>query len=423
MLFIYGALKVGGLETFFVRMAKERFNKKLPTTILLLSKPEQSNPELLGEMKKYANVIFPEDIFYGPSYLCRKFPLLFPIKQKITLDRLKDVDQIHVYDGMHALLGSRLAQQLGRNLPITVGFYHYIKYLWGGENVALHEKINRQFVFDYLPSNALLFFSKGSQELYTKFKLKNFENSNTFSLGVVDKKDLHIGGSIRNPLKLIAVGRLVEFKTYNFFMVEVIGKLLEKGFDVKFDIYGDGPLKQDVQDKINDARLQHKIVLKGTLEYSKFDETVKNYDLFIGSGTAIIQAAALGLPCIVGVENMIKQKTYGYFSDVCHLQYNRKGLDITLFDVSDLITDYIAMTDNERLAIKQNHVKCIDAFTNDNCQNSMDALKNIQMPKVSFKLNRWIYELSRFVDRINMRFNSRHPRRTQFEDFRNINER
>ena len=59
MLFIYGALPVGGIETFFVRMAKERFKKKLSTSILLLSKPEQSNNELLSEIKKYANVIFP----------------------------------------------------------------------------------------------------------------------------------------------------------------------------------------------------------------------------------------------------------------------------------------------------------------------------------------------------------------------------
>lgn len=418
MLFIYGALPVGGIETFFVRMAKERFNKKLPTSILLLSKPEQSNPELLGEMKKYANVIFPEDIFYGPSYLCRKFPLLFPIKQKITLDRLKDVDQIHVFDGMHALLGSRLAQKLGKNLPITVGFYHYIKYLWGGDKVAWHERLNRTFIFSYLPEEALLFFSVGNRELYVKHKKQKFDNSNTFRLGVIDKKEVTPAGDLTTPLKIAAVGRLVEFKTYNFYMVDVVKKLIDKGIDVRFYIYGDGPLKQKIQGKINKANLQDKIVLKGTLEYSSFDSTVSNYDLFIGSGTAIIQASSLGVPCITGVENMLESKTYGYFCDVWQHEYNLKGLELPLFDVEDIIYDFVKSTEISRKQLKESHINSIDSFTNESCQNSMDALKNIQMPRTSFKFNRWFYELSRVVDRINMRFNSRHPFNTRHKDLK-----
>lgn len=423
MLFIYGALPVGGIETFFVRMAKERFKKKLPTSILLLSKPEQSNDELLAEIKKYANVIFPQDIFHGPELLCRRLPLLLPLKRKKILEILKDVDQIHVFDGMHAILGYRLSQKLGKNLPITIGFYHYIKYLWGDSNVAWHEKLNREFIFNYLPEQSLLFFSEGSRDLYRKHKNKSFDNSKTFRLGVVDKKNTDLSGTLKLPLKIVAVGRLVEFKTYNFFMVEVIGMLLKQGIDIQFDVYGDGPLKQDVQDKINQENLQDKISLKGTLDYSKFDETIKTYDLFIGSGTAIIQAAALSIPCIVGIENMVKPRTYGYFSDVHSLHYHRKGLDIPLFEVGKMITNYVYMTDNERLAIKQSHVDCIDAFTNESCQNSMDALKNIEMPACEFKFNRWVYELSRVADRINMKFNRRHPLRTRFEDFRKINEK
>ncbi|OOF20611.1 hypothetical protein BZJ19_16975, partial [Salinivibrio proteolyticus] len=65
----------------------------------------------------------------------------------------------------------------------------------------------------------------------------------------------------------------------------------------------------------------------------------------------------------------------------------------------------------------------IDSFTNESCQKSMDSLKNIEMPACEFKFNRWVYEFSRVADWINMKFNSRHPRKTQFEDFRNINEK
>lgn len=423
MLFVYGALTVGGIETFFVRMAKERFEKNLPTSILLLSKPEQSNNELLYEIKKYANVIFPEEVFYGFSFFCRRFPLLSPVKPKAILNKLMKVDQIHVFDGMHAMLGYRLSQKLGKNLPITIGFYHYIKYLWGGSNVAWHEKLNREFIFNYLPEKSLLFFSEGNRDLYIKHKKQKFEESNTFRLGVIDKKEVSLSGDLITPLKIATVGRLVEFKTYNFYMIDVVKKLIDRGIDVEFDIYGDGPLKQQIKEKIKKANLQDKIVLKGTLDYSKFDTTIANYDLFIGSGTSIIQASALGVPCIVGVENMTVPKTYGYFCDVWQHEYNLKGLNLPLVNVEVIIHRFISMEKSHRLGLKQKHLSCINMFTNESCQNSMDELKIIEVPQIEFKFNRWIYELSRVVDRINMKFNSRHPRRTQFEDFRKINEK
>lgn len=418
MLFIYGALPVGGIETFFVRMAKERFHKNLHTSILLLSKPERSNDELLSEIKKYASVIYPEDIFYGFSFFCRRFPLLSPVKPKAVLDKLMKVDQIHAFDGMHALLGYRLSQKLDRKLPVTIGFYHYIKYLWGGGNVAWHEKLNRDFIFNYLPEKSLLFFSEGNRELYIKHKKQEFGESNTFRLGVIDKKEVALSGGLITPLKIVAVGRLVEFKTYNFYMIDVVKKLIDKGIDVEFDVYGDGPLKQQIQEKIKKANLQDKILLKGTLDYSKFDTTIANYDLFIGSGTAIIQASALGVPCIVGVENMIAPKTYGYFCDVWQHEYNLKGLDLSLFKVEDIIHEFISMEKKQRLELKQKHLNCIVMFTNESCQNSMDELKKIEMPQAEFKYNRFFYIISRGIDVINIKFNKKHPRVTQFEDFK-----
>lgn len=409
MLFIYGALPVGGIETFFVRMAKERFQKCLPTSVLLLSKPCQSNYELLSEMKKYANVIYPEDIFYGPTFISQRFPLLSVLKAKATLEKLKEVNQIHAFDGMHALLGYRISKELQKNIPITVGFYHYIKYLWGGDKTAWHETVNRKFIFNYLPEEALLFLSEGNRELYIRCKKQSFEKSHTFRLGVVDKKEVALSGVIGKPLKIVAVGRLVEFKTYNLYMVDVVERLTKKGLDIQLDIYGDGPLYNKIQEKIEKANLQKKVVLKGAFDYSEFDEIIANYDLFICSGTAIIQASSLGVPSIVGVENMLEPDTYGYFCNVCSYEYNLKGLNLPLTKIESIICDFINMDRKERRKLQQRHLDCIEPFTNESCQHSMDKLKNISMPNVAFKFNKWIYEVSRVVDRINMKFNSSHP--------------
>lgn len=418
MLFIYGALPVGGIETFFMRMAKERHRLGLHTSILLLSLPYESDPELLNEMKKYANVLFPDDIFLNFGKFTRRLPLLVPVKKRALERALRSVDQIHASDGMHALLGYRLSNMLNKNITITVGFYHYIKFLWGGDNVAWHEKVNRRFIFDFLPEESLLLFSEGNRQLYIKHKRKKLTDANTFRLGVIDKKNIKVSGEVNLPIKIVAIGRLVDFKTYNFYMIKVLKNLKTKGFNVQFDIYGDGPLKAQIADEINKAGLSDSIHLKGTLDYLKFDETVSNYNLFIGSGTAIIQAAALGLPSIVGVENVIEAETYGYFSDVNQYEYNLKGLDLEMISVEAIIEDYINMNTQQRKTLISSHLKCIDSFTNESCQKSMDELKYIAMPAKKLKYNRWLYEFSRILDRVSMRFNKRHPKLTQFEDFK-----
>lgn len=422
MLFIYGALSVGGIETFFVRMAKERKENGLSTSILLLSKPEASDKELLSEMRQNAQVLFTSDLFSFPFIFSQRFPLLAPVKKQVLKDCFKHVDQVHVFDGMHALLGYRLSKLVDKNIPITIGFYHYIKYLWGGDRVANFERLNRKFVFDYLPQEALVMFSEGNRQLYIKHKKMNFDKAQIFRLGVVDKKQVKLSGERNTPLKIIAIGRLVEFKTYNFYMLDVLNSLRQKGLPVQFDIYGDGPLKSQIQENIDKLDLNDLVHLKGTLKYSLFDQVVSQYDLFIGSGTAIIQAASLGVPSIVGVENVIQAKTYGYFSDVHQYEYNLKGLDLPFISVEKMIEDYVAMSATERFNLKKAHLDSIEAFTNQACQKSMDSLKNIKMPEQPFRYNRWVYEFSRVMDRINMRINKNHPRLTQFEDFKKLNE-
>ena len=419
MLFIYGALPVGGIETFFMRMAKERHRLGLHTTILLLSLPHESNPELLNEMKKYANVLFPDDIFLNLGKFTRRLPLLVPVKKRALERILENVDQIHASDGMHALVGYRLSNMLNKNIIVTVGFLSLHKVFVGRVMVLLGmKKLIANLYLIFYPEKSLLFFSEGNRQLYIKHKRKKLTDANTFRLGVIDKKDIKVSGEVNLPIKIVAIGRLVDFKTYNFYMIKVLKNLKTKGFNVQFDIYGDGPLKAQIADEINKAGLSESIHLKGTLDYLKFDETVSNYNLFIGSGTAIIQAAALGLPSIVGVENVIEAETYGYFSDVNQYEYNLKGLDLEMISVETIIEDYINMNTQQRKALISSHLECIDSFTNESCQKSMDELKYITMPAKKLKYNRWIYEFSRILDRVSMRFNKRHPKLTQFEDFK-----
>ena len=128
------------------------------------------------------------------------------------------------------------------------------------------------------------------------------------------------------------------------------------------------------------------------------------------------------MPSIVGVEYVFQPKTYGYFSDVHQYDYNVKGLKLPLISVEKMIADYSAMNESDRLNLKQAHLNSVEAFTNEACQKSMDALKNIKMPEQMFTFNRWRYHLSRALDGINMKVNKRHLWLTRFDHFSEIDE-
>lgn len=418
MLFIYRTLSLGGIETFFVRMAKERNKLGLHTKILLFSKPHESDTTLLREMSKYAEVIFAEQVFLNIPLLTKRTPVIVPIKKKALKDLFENVDQVHVSLGVHALLGYRLIKKLNLSIPITVGFYHYNVYLWGGSNVAKNVKIDRNFVFSYLPRKSLLFFSEGNKNFNQKSTSLDFSGSSTFRLGVVDHKDNEIKGSTHSPLKIVAVGRLEEFKSYNLYMIDTVKNLKSKGIEVQFDIYGDGPLKEQMQKNINIEGLETQVHLKGKLDYLNFDNTVMEYDLFIGSGTSIIQAASLGVPSIVGIENFNLPETYGFFSSVYEHEYNLKGIDLPTVNVIKLIEKYIDLDINERLSLKTAHKECIESFTNASCQQYLSNLNIVEMPSSPYKYNRLFYSLSLLFDGVKIKLFKNHPYNRRHRDFK-----
>jgi hypothetical protein len=399
MLFIHGALDIGGIETFFVRMAKIRYRKGLNTSILLLSEPHRSNEELLEEMRKYADVYFLRDLFHtGIAHgLIHYFPLLLRVRSSRVKEIFESIDQIHGSDGMCLLLGYKLSKVAGIEVPVTFGSYHYSKHNRGKVRFY-YERINRSFIFEYLPHELLMFFSKGNREYYEKKKNIDLSKSHIFRLGVVDDKYVKVTGDISVPLRICTVGRLVEQKSYNLFMVDVIRSLIDRGIHANFDIYGYGPNEKVIDEKIRALNLEDYVFLKGTLEYSIFDEVVSSYDMFIGSGTAIIQAASLGVVSIVGVENIDSPQTYGYFSEVCSYEYNLKGLNLPLFNVIDLIDNFEKMNPLERFNHRQAHLNSIRQFTNEGCQSSLNALKNGLLPNEEFRFNRWLYEVTRLLD-------------------------
>lgn len=103
--------------------------------------------------------------------------------------------------------------------------------------------------------------------------------------------------------KLIAIGRLSKEKGFDD-LIDIVSILKQKNKKVKLDIYGDGPLKNDLNKKIELLSLQDNIELKGFVPHDEIIKKIKYYDLFLMTshtesfGIVLIEAMSNSLACI-----------------------------------------------------------------------------------------------------------------------------
>ena len=383
MIIIHGSLAMGGVETFILRMAKQRHNENKSTVIMLLSAEQGSDSGLVAEARKYATVLFLPDITSLPELVSRYFPfhlsLLLPIRADLG-KYLKDVTHVHATCGISAYFYAHIAKHLPPNVKFTIGVYHSLEFCWGTQQLPYFERKNRELFFDKTSKGSIIFFNESMLPLYEKVRGQSFSEVNLFPLGVIESSNTSqeqisqpsLSGS---SLKLVSVGRLVPFKTYNLHMIDVVAKLLRDGIAVEYDIYGDGPLEQEIRKRVSEQGLQTHINLKGILDYDRFAEVVSSYDIFIGSGSAIVQAAGLGVSAIVGIENIEVPDTYGFLADIDGFSYNEDGL-YSKKPIIEVLGSYSKLSGAERNALSQRHIRKANEFSMAQCVANFDNIQH-----------------------------------------------
>jgi glycosyltransferase involved in cell wall biosynthesis len=110
--------------------------------------------------------------------------------------------------------------------------------------------------------------------------------------------------------KIIYSGRLAKGKNL-FKWIDIAGKIFKKFPDFRFELYGNGPLKQQLQDYIIVNNLGKIVVLKG--HYSNVEEIYQNADLLIflseyeSFGNVVVESILCGTPVIAGEISSMKE--------------------------------------------------------------------------------------------------------------------
>ncbi|MBQ0062669.1 MAG: glycosyltransferase [Prevotella sp.] len=147
----------------------------------------------------------------------------------------------------------------------------------------------------------IVFQSTGAQHYYSK---KTQEKShiifNPLQVEFLPKKQ-YMPDDDKKQRVIVAVGRLSEQKNHKL-LITAFNSIKDDIPNVVLQIFGDGPLRESLQDYINSLHLQEHVILMGNK--NNVTDYVSQADVFVlpslyeGQPNALLEAMCIGVPCI-----------------------------------------------------------------------------------------------------------------------------
>src|SRR6266487_2387569 len=98
--------------------------------------------------------------------------------------------------------------------------------------------------------------------------------------------------------RIISIGRLVAFKGFDY-LIDACGELARRGLDFTCEIIGDGPVRDDLQTKIDMLNLSPRVNLLGSLSQGAVLEKLQAADIFALASVVERQGASDIFPTVI----------------------------------------------------------------------------------------------------------------------------
>lgn len=165
--------------------------------------------------------------------------------------------------------------------------------------------------------------------------------------------------------RIVSVGRLVRGKSYNLYMIEVVQRLRAKGHPVRWDVYGTGELEAEMRSRIRNMALDSVIHLHGHLHHEDTPEIMSKAGMFVGGGTAIIEAAFCHVPGVPGISHSKTEETYGYVYDLPFGTFGEELSGRATQPTTDLLERLLLLPEAEYLAEMEKTRRYVQPFALD----------------------------------------------------------
>ena len=293
MIFIQDQFLLGGIEVLEMKVVEALLDVGCEVTLAF---------NVAGDVPK-AGKAFRTFMHEGYSDLIsRSHTLVSASRKPITLVTL------HPSAAMAAVC---ISEKLQRAVPsVDVRVFQWVShsraFFFSGRVVSALLKRT----FFSLPVGSTYFMNEPAKLAHSAHWNRSLEEYNILQIVGRDPKAFNTATSVAR-VRIVSVGRLVAFKGYNRYAPEIIAKLRSDGLDVTWDIWGYGPDESIISEAIEALGVSSSVRLRGSLDHSRFDEIVSGYDVFIGMGTAVLEAAKTETPTLVAVENT-SDRCYGF---------------------------------------------------------------------------------------------------------------
>lgn len=163
------------------------------------------------------------------------------------------------------------------------------------------------------------------------------------------------------PARIVSIGRIDDgLKLYNWNLIKPLKTLRDGGVDLRWHIYGGGRSDQiaSLEAAIDEAGCRDFIVYEGELAYEDMERVLADTDVFVGMGTAAVEAASMGVPAVVARAYDQEPTSYGFLYE---LPFGNVGEEIVgreSVPIVDFMRSALTMADAEYVELRE---QCVQA--------------------------------------------------------------
>ena len=373
---VYGSLRTGGIETMIVRVAN--FYAKSGVHVTLCCTAGGKLERLLDPAINVMDYVATTDLIHTLRLL------------EFWQRRTSRVLMIS-FDPISAARALMVEMKIGRRAQLAniSGVFHPRAYFMSGERrdrVFVNRQLARAF-----GKSRMFFMNDECLESHSLRWNESLESCTVLPLPV-NEVSATWTPSREKAVRIISVGRLVDFKAYNLGAAAVARACLDRGIEISWNIYGDGPLRDLVEAEIVAAGVQNYVHLRGTLSYEDFAKEVASCDLFIGMGTAALEAAMLGVPTICATVDM-ETRCYGYIQDLPFGNVGERLVAAPTVEFEELIEAYDLSGDEDRRQLSHLGRAAVEKYGMRNFATALSHMFDLEHARPTWLFRRAVAEM------------------------------
>lgn len=279
-LFVATGMRFGGAERVMSILANEWYSRGEKVRFFLTGTPAESSYPLSEGIKIVSSFQTAQEARFEQTVHIREI-------RKECLNWKPDV-VVSFYNDICALTAIAIR---GLNIPLIYSERNDPNKV----NQRAVDKLYRKIVEN--KADKFVFQTEGAKKCYPE----KVQRKSCVILNPMDTTSFPIHDFANEEKEIVSVGRL-ETQKNQLLLIEAFSMIMDQISDFRLIIYGEGKLREKLENFIQQKGLQGRVFLPGAK--SGIQDQIKNAALFVlssdyeGIPNALIEAMAIGLPCV-----------------------------------------------------------------------------------------------------------------------------